>query len=46
MKIVFFALWFISLITWCIFAIRNETNKMHIALIVMLIFNVLLCIFK
>ncbi len=46
MKVVFFTLWFISLIAWCIFAIRNETKKMHIALIVMLIFNVLLCIFK
>ncbi len=46
MKVVFFTLWFISFIAWCIYAIRNEIKKMNIALIVMLIFNVLLLIFK
>ena len=58
MKLVFFTLWFISFIVWCIYAIRNlievkkdgdyleYCTKMDIALIFMLIFNVLLLIFK
>ena len=58
MKVVFFTLWFISFIVWLIYVIRTiiEIKKnrdylrycinMNIALIVMLIFNVLLHIFK
>lgn len=58
MKVVFFILWTNSFIAWCIYAIRNVIEvkkdgdyisyciKMNIALIVMLIFNVLLLIFK
>lgn len=58
MKVVFFTLWFISFIVWCIYAIRTVIEikkdedylryciKMNIALIVMLIFNMLLHIVK
>ena len=58
MKVVFFTLWFISFIVWLIYVIRTiiEIKKnrdylrycinMNIALIVMLMFNVLLHIFK
>ena len=58
MKVVFFTLWFISFIVWLIYAIRTIIEikknrdylryciKMNIALIVMLIFNGLLNIFK
>lgn len=58
MKIVFFALWFISFIVWLIYAIRTIIEikkdrdylryciKMNIALIVMVLFNMLLHIVK
>lgn len=58
MKVVMFILWFISFIVWCVYAIRTiieiKNNgdhlrccvKMNIALIVMLLFNMLLHIFK
>ena len=58
MKVVFFTLWFISFIVWLIYVIRTIIEikknrdyltyciKMNIVLIVMLIFNGLLHIFK
>ena len=58
MKVVFFTLWFISFIVWCIYAIRTVIEikksgdylryciKMNIALIVMVLFNMLLHIVK
>ncbi len=58
MKVVFFTLWFLSFIVWCIYAIRTVIEikkdrdylryclKMNIALIVMLIFNMLVHIVK